>query len=173
MIWKAYVAAIPLTLCMVLCIIAIPSPLENIDWLISYQQQDKHYTIVFTWSRNTHHPPNNCDHPTYNILASNCGKCPTTTNHTTATCTEVPIDSRRCTFTVQSVVNVCGGVTGELSNHVSVGIFNHNGNNTVLSACLYDRVMISSLYFCFTKMAQDSAQHWLQQFYLVWLWLFA
>ena len=29
----------------------------------------------------------------YNILASsNCGSCPTTTNHTNATCTDVPTD---------------------------------------------------------------------------------
>ena len=52
---------------------------------------------------------------------------------------------------MQSVVNICGGVTGELSNHVSVDIFNHNGINTVLSACLYDCVMISSLYFFLYK----------------------
>ena len=90
--------------------------------MISYQQLDKHYTIAFEWNT---HPPN-C-RPTYNIAASNCGSCPTTTNHTTVTCTDVPIiDGGMCMFAVQTVV--CGGITGELSPHVSVDIFNCKGN---------------------------------------------
>ena len=39
----------------------------------------------------------------YNINASNCGSCPTTTNHTTVTCTDVPTNGM-CTFAVQTVV---------------------------------------------------------------------
>ena len=44
--------------------------------------------ISFTWSSvtaATHCPAVNY----YNILASNCGSCPTTTNYTNATCTDV------------------------------------------------------------------------------------
>jgi hypothetical protein len=42
----------------------------------------------------------------YNIQASNCGSCPTTTNHTNVTCTEVPTNSGMCMFTIKIVI--CG-----------------------------------------------------------------
>ena len=54
----------------------------------------------------------------YNISASNCGSCPTTTNHTTVTCTDVPTVGSVCTFAVQTVV--CGNVTGNYSSPVEV-----------------------------------------------------
>ena len=103
-------------------IIAIPVPPENISWtIISYQQQDiKYYVIAFEW--NTH--PLNC-RPTYNILPSNCGSCPTTTNHTTITCIDVPTDDGVCMFAVQTVV--CERITGEFSPRVSVDIFQEKG----------------------------------------------
>ena len=53
-------------------------------------------------------------HVHYSILASNCGSCPTTTNHTTATCTDIPDNGSTCKFTVQPVV--CGDVDG-ISNY--------------------------------------------------------
>ena len=46
----------------------------------------------------------------YNIIASNCGSCLTTTNHTTVTCTDVPTNGSNCTFVVQTVV--CGYISG-------------------------------------------------------------
>ena len=57
----------------------------------------------------------------YNILASKCGSCPTTTNYTSVTCTDIPTDGSICTFAVQTVV--CGNITGESSQ---VSLFNNN-----------------------------------------------
>jgi hypothetical protein len=76
------------------------------------------YTIrTFTWSA----PSSGCPNVRYNILASNCGSCPTTTNHTNVTCTDIPMDGSTCTLTLQTVV--CGIITGELSQ---VSFFNSN-----------------------------------------------
>ena len=105
-----------------LCVnVAIQSPLppQNISWLISYQKLYK-FMIAFQWNT---HPPN-C-HPTYNILSSNCGLCPTTTNQTTVTCTDVPTDDGVCMLAVQTVV--CGRFVGELSPYVSVQVFDDKG----------------------------------------------
>ena len=62
--------------------------------------------LLFNWS------PAAPDCPTiyYNILASNCGSCPTTTNYTNVTCTDAPISSNACEFVVHTVV--CGNITG-------------------------------------------------------------
>ena len=54
----------------------------------------------------------------YNILASNCGSCPTTTNHTNVTCIDIPTDGSVCTIAIQTVV--CGSVTGNSSSPVRV-----------------------------------------------------
>ena len=56
----------------------------------------------------------------YNILASNCGSCPTTTNTTTVTCTDVQ-GSGPCMFAVQTVV--CGNITGNVSNLFSANLY--------------------------------------------------
>ena len=66
--------------------------------------------ITFTW--NPVAP--DCPAIHYNILASNCGSCPKTTNHTTVTCTDVHNGSM-CMLAVQTVV--CGNITalGSLS----------------------------------------------------------
>ena len=76
--------------------------------------------LTFNWSRSSVSPdcPGNSIH--YNILASNCGSCPTTTNHTTITCTDVPINGTTCSFAVQTVV--CGNVTGNSTNPISVSV---------------------------------------------------
>ena len=58
----------------------------------------------------------------YDILASNCGSCPTTTNHTNVTCTDVPTNNSVCIFNIQTVV--CGNVTGQLSHPISATILN-------------------------------------------------
>ena len=54
----------------------------------------------------------------YNILASNCGSCPTTTNHTTVTCTDVPINGSMCLFAIQAVV--CENITGNTSDPIHI-----------------------------------------------------
>ena len=57
----------------------------------------------------------------YNILASNCGSCPTTTNHTNVTCTEVPTNNSICTFAVQTVV--CGNITSNISDPINITLY--------------------------------------------------
>ena len=72
--------------------------------------------ITFTWSPVVPE----CPVIHYNILALNCGSCPTTTNHTTVTCTDVPTDGSVCTFSTKSVV--CGSIIGNVSDNAQ-GIF--------------------------------------------------
>ena len=72
--------------------------------------------ISFTWIHGTSN--NHCSAIHYNILSSNCGTCPTTTDHTTVTCTDVPTDGRVCTFTLQAVF--CGTVVGNWSESLNV-----------------------------------------------------
>ena len=74
--------------------------------------------IKFTW--NPVDP--NCPAIHYNILASNCGSCPTTTNHTTVTCTDVPTNSSVCKFSVQTVA--CGGTAAGKSDEIHVNLHN-------------------------------------------------
>ena len=63
----------------------------------------------------------------YNIIVSNCGSCPTDTNHTTVTCygTDVQVDVDICIFAVQTVV--CGNNAGDFS--VIYILLNDNPNN--------------------------------------------
>ena len=71
--------------------------------------------LSFAWS------PVGPDSPAihYNILASNCGSCPTTTKHTNVTCTDVATNSSiLCSFAIQTVV--CGNITGNISDPVRV-----------------------------------------------------
>ena len=58
----------------------------------------------------------------YNILASNCGSCPTTTNHTNVTCTDVPISATLCVFALRTVA--CEHITGMSSNPISLSLSN-------------------------------------------------
>ena len=73
--------------------------------------------LTFSWS------PIAPDCPAihYNILASNCGSCPTTTNHTNVTCTDVPTNGSNCTFVVQTVS--CGNVAGNASKPISITFY--------------------------------------------------
>ena len=57
----------------------------------------------------------------YNILTSNCGSCPTTTNHTNVTCTDIPTDGSTCTLAVQTVS--CGYITGNASDPISITLY--------------------------------------------------
>ena len=88
---------------------------ESISWATTLSQL---YTIrAFTW--NVH--SSGCPALHYNIMTSNCGSCPTTTNHTNATCTDVPTDGSLCTFSVQTVV--CGSIDGGINQ---VLLYNNN-----------------------------------------------
>ena len=70
--------------------------------------------LTFSWPRSTESDCVALLH--YNIQASNCGSCPTTTNHTNVTCTEIPTNNSVCTFIIQTVV--CGNITGQLSHPI-------------------------------------------------------
>ena len=70
--------------------------------------------FTFSWSLVT----SECSAIHYNILASNCGSCPTTTKHTNVTCTDVPTDGSTCRFAIQGVA--CGNITGTKSNYINV-----------------------------------------------------
>ena len=74
------------------------------------------HKFTFTWS------PIFPDCPAihYNILASNCGSCPTTTNYTNVTCTDVPTDSSVCQFAIQNVF--CESSAGNWSESISVNL---------------------------------------------------
>ena len=70
--------------------------------------------LIFQWNS----VATDCAAVHYNILASNCGSCPTTTNHTNVTCTDVPADNNECNFIIQSVI--CRKVIGKYSNPISI-----------------------------------------------------
>jgi hypothetical protein len=72
--------------------------------------------ITFSWSSIAP----DCPAIHYNILASNCGSCPTTTNHTNVTCTDLPTEDSICTLAVETVV--CGNITGNLSKPLTLNI---------------------------------------------------
>ena len=76
--------------------------------------------LTFSWSP----VAPDCPAIHYNILASNCGSCPTTTNHINVTCTDVPIEQKTCTFALRSVV--CGELAGILGNPISVSLSDNN-----------------------------------------------
>ena len=73
--------------------------------------------VTFSWSPVTY----KCPIISYNILSSNCGSCPTTTNHTNVTCTDVRTVTTTCQFAVQSVV--CGHIAGNTSDPVDITFF--------------------------------------------------
>ena len=78
--------------------------------------------LTFSWSP----VAPDCPAIHYNILASNCGSCPTTTKHTNATCTDVPTDDNECNFAIQTVV--CGNITVNFS--INTHIFYPRDTNT-------------------------------------------
>ena len=88
--------------------------------------------LPFSWSP----VATDCHAIHYNILASNCGNCPTTTNHTTVTCTDVPNNDNVCNFAVQTVV--CGIITSNFSDPISINtcIFYPTVTNTVYIASI-------------------------------------
>lgn len=79
--------------------------------------------LTFTWSpvsRNYTH--------SYNIQASNCGNCPTSTNHTYATCKNVPTNGNTCIFAIWTVI--CDDVVGNKSASVNITVFNSRPTST-------------------------------------------
>ena len=101
--------------------------------------------IMFEWSTVAPY----CDSPSlhYNILASNCGSCPTTTTNTTVTCTDVPTDGTTCTFAVQTVV--CEETVGNtLSNQIHLRL--QEIRNQASSDCpsLYYNILASNCGSC-------------------------
>ena len=83
--------------------------------------------ITFSWSP----VAPDCPSIHYNVLASNCGSCPTTTNHTTATCTDVPSDGM-CTRAVETVV--CRNITGNQSKPLTFNIIDTKTLNEMSSS---------------------------------------
>ena len=83
---------------------AQPAPREVKMSTVNYSSRE----VTFNWSP----VAPNCLAISYNILSSNCGSCPTTTNHTNVTCTDVYVSpGDTCTFAVQTVANLCGRST--------------------------------------------------------------
>ena len=72
-------------------------------------------SLKFTWN-SLIFSKINCSAIHYDILTQNCGNCPTTTNHTTATCTDVPTGDGMCSFTVQ--ILVCNNYVGSANDSV-------------------------------------------------------
>ena len=70
--------------------------------------------LTFTWSS----VAPDCPTIHYNILASNCGSCPTTTNHTNVACIDVSTNGSNCTLAVQTVA--CRNITGNISEPISI-----------------------------------------------------
>ena len=91
---------------------AAPLPPPNDVRLINVQPG----RITFNWTS----VDALCDSVSYNIIrfSSNCGQCPSTTNNTTATCTDTVASGQVCTFIVQAVV--CGTITGSQASPTTV-----------------------------------------------------
>ena len=77
----------------------------------------------------------------YNILASNCGSCPTTTNHTTVTCTDVPTDDWIYEFQVQTLF--CGMIT--INSAITKSSILHN------SASILEGILMSTMVIMFIR----------------------
>ena len=58
------------------------------------------------------------DSISYNIISSNCGRCPSQTTNTTATCSDIVALGQVCAFAVQTVV--CDNITGNMTHPVHV-----------------------------------------------------
>ena len=102
--------------------------------------------LGFAWSPATP----DCPVIPYNILTSNCGSCPTTTNYTNATCADVPSDGSMCLFVVQPVV--CGDTNGTSSYSLTInltqtfrGTHSKNGN---LKVWLTIKYCVTFFLFC-------------------------
>ena len=72
----------------------------------------------------------NCAAIHYNILAQNCGICPSATQHNTVVCHDMEVDQNlTCSFVVQNF-RTCDGVAGRMSIPVSIML---KGNNIIIA----------------------------------------
>ena len=76
----------------------------------------------------------------YNILASNCGNCPTTTNHTNVTCTDVPTNDGVCNFTIQ--ILVCENYVGSVYHTFPLPNRPRPDHNSTLLPALTSAILI-------------------------------
>ena len=83
----------------------------------------------------------------YNIPASNCGSCPTTTNHTNVTCTNVPSNGSVCMFAVRTVA--CGNITGQISDLIRVNVSITKPTINVLTGLIVSLVSSMLSYYSF------------------------
>ena len=72
--------------------------------------------LTFSWSP----VALECPVVQYVINQSNCGSCSTITNHTSATCIDVPTNKSACTFAIQTVI--CGDMVGDTSNSLTINL---------------------------------------------------
>ena len=93
----------------------------------------------------------------YNILASNCGSCPTTTNHTNVTCTNVPTNNSVCIFSIQTVV--CGNISGQISYPVRVSVNIANSTVTVLTGLTVSTISPIISYCDCSRLIQNPKLH--------------
>ena len=100
--------------------------------------------LTFAWSPAVSY---NCSAFHYNIQASNCASCPTTTNHTNVTCTNIPTAGSMCTFAVWTVV--CGNITGSVNSSISILVLNTrtSRSNNVTELTSIDVIHFASIGF--------------------------
>ena len=115
-----------------------PPPREVKISTVNYSSRE----VTFSWS------PVDPDCPaiSYNILSSNCGSCPTTTNHTNVTCTDVFVPTgNMCTFAVQTVSDRCGKIVGNTTNPILVQFTSSTNPDTHTCVNQSSTISISSL----------------------------
>ena len=119
------------------CIIAPPSNLHVSHIDIGLIQ------LTFAWSP----VAPDCSTVHYNILASNCGSCPPTTNYTNVTCANIPTAGSMCTFAVRTVV--CGNITGSKNSSISILVLNTltSRSNNVTEWTSIDVIHFASIGF--------------------------
>ena len=85
----------------------------------------------------------------HNILESNCGSCPTTTNYTTVTCTDVPTNGSTCTLAVQTVVCTedTDCTTGISSDLISMKVLNTRSSHNTMEHSSTNTMLIASIIF--------------------------
>ena len=93
----------------------------------------------------------------YDILASNCGSCPNTTNHTSVTCTDIPTNGSTCTLAIQTVVCIedTDCITGNTSDSISVKVLNTrpSHDHDTMEHVLNDSMLIASVIFLVASLA--------------------
>ena len=62
-------------------------------------------------------------------------RCPTITNYTTVTCTDVPTNDNVCNFAIRTVV--CRNIIGNFSNHIGINTHILNNNTVYIASISY------------------------------------